>query len=152
VGSVGGVVGSVLLGVVGSVVGPLVGELLVGSVVAVVAVVVEVLARRVVVGAALEGVVEVERRVRGRVNDGGSLVDGNSLTAPVELRWGAAMAVVAGCGSASACCRGVVTNPMMLPPIAPISTAAMTEVQRLDSTYRIGLKTGCPPGRASLTR
>lgn len=126
-------------------------ELVSGGVVVVVVVVVVVrFGRVVVVGASVVGV--RARLVRG-VATGLTWLDGGSVTAARELRWRGAAVVVAGARtSASARCRGVVVKPITLPPIAPMSTAIIKEVQRRDSTKRIGLKTGSPPGRASLTR
>jgi hypothetical protein len=104
----------------------------------------------VVVGAS---VVEVRaaRLVHG-VATGLNWLVGGSVMAAWELRWRGAAVVVVARTSASARCRGVVVKPTTLPPTAPMSTATITEVHRRDSTNRMGLKTGSPPGRASLTR
>jgi hypothetical protein len=141
--SVGVVVVSVVLEVVGSLV-VLVDELVGGSVVLVVLLVVVVrLAGTVVAGGA---VVEVPagRLVRGVARGAARLDGGSRVTITWALRWRDATVVVVARGLASARCRGVVTNPTRLPPIAPMSTAATMEVQWRDSTNRIGLKTGSP--------
>jgi len=138
------VVGSVLL-VVGSVVELLVDELVGGTVVLVevVAVVVVRLAGETLVGGSVAevGVVRLDRGVLTGV---ARLVAGATVTFAWALRWRGTTVVVATPGSASARCRGLVTNPARLPPTAPMRTAAITEVHRRDSTNRIGLKTGSP--------
>jgi hypothetical protein len=148
---------SVLLEVVESLVELVVDELVVdelveGSVVLVVVVVVVRLARAVVLDGGAEVVVGwwwLACRVAGGL---ARLEDGASVAVACALRWRVTAVVVAPRGSASARCRGVVANPTTLPPIAPMSTAAITELHRRDSTKRTGLKTGSPPDRASLTR
>jgi hypothetical protein len=51
--------------------------------------------------------------------------------------------------TASAACLGAVSKPTMLPPIAPISTAARMLTHFRAATYRTGLKRRTPPVRAS---
>jgi len=143
--SVGVVVVSVVLEVVGSLV-VLVDELVGGSVVLVVLLVVVVVVRLAGTVVAGGAVVEVPagRLVRGVARGAARLDGGSRVTITWALRWRDATVVVVARGLASARCRGVVTNPTRLPPIAPMSTAATMEVQWRDSTNRIGLKTGSP--------
>jgi len=92
------------------------------------------------------------RLVRGTAT-GCTLLDaGARVAVACALRWRPTMVVAGQRGSAWARSCGVVTKPTKLPPMAPISTAATTELHRRDSTKRTGLKTGSPPDRASLTR
>jgi hypothetical protein len=147
---------SVVLEVVGPSVELVVDELVEGSVVLVVEVVVVAmvvvrLGRTVLVGGVEVVVGWWYRLVRGTATGRTPLDGGTRVAVACALR--CRPTVVAGeRGSAWARWRGVVTKPTRLPPMAPISTAATSEFHRRDSTKRIGLKTGFPPDRASLTR
>jgi hypothetical protein len=124
---------------------------LVGGIVVLVVVVVAVVVvrfwRTTVVGGAVAVVVELARRTRRLLTGVARLEGGATVTVAWALRWRAATVVVAARGSASARWRGLVANPARLPPTAPMRTAASRELQRRDSTNRIGLMTGSPPGQ-----
>jgi Tfp pilus assembly protein PilW len=116
-------------------------------VVVVVAVVVVRLARATVVDGSVAVEVELARRTRRLLTGAARLAGGATVTVACELRWRAVTVVVVARGSASARWRGLVTNPTRLPPTAPMRTAAIRELHRRDSTNRIGLMTGPPPGQ-----
>jgi hypothetical protein len=132
------VVDSVVLEVVGPMVELVVDELVGGGVVLVVVLVVVVVVRftRTVL---LDGDAEVVvgswwRLVRGGETGLTRLDWGTSVAVACAPRWRATAVVAGRRGSASARCRGVVTNPTTVPPIAPMSTAATTEAHRRDPT------------------